>query len=268
LWLILAALAYLGGMTLCGEYWHRVLWAMGQQPTRRESLCSFWIGHVGKYVPGKALVVVIRASLVSGPRTDGAIAGLAVVVETLTMMAAGGFLAAAILLFGFREHRSLQFLAVALMSVTGLPVIPPVFRSLLRMLRATRAHPRLDGALEGIDWPLTGTGWCLQTVGWLLLGFSLWAIVRSLPGGEQMGLGALPLTVASACLAVVAGFLSLLPGGLGVREWVLDQLLVPHLGSVLALVAVILLRALSLICELLALALSYVVLLRSPKTPH
>jgi hypothetical protein len=66
-WLVAAGLVYLIGLLPCWWFWHRTLQAMGQQPRCRETLRAFYIGHLGKYVPGKALVVVLRTDLGAQP---------------------------------------------------------------------------------------------------------------------------------------------------------------------------------------------------------
>jgi len=50
-----------------------------------------------KYVPGKALVVILRAGLIRSRRVNAVVAAISVFYETLTMMAVGSFLAGAIL---------------------------------------------------------------------------------------------------------------------------------------------------------------------------
>jgi uncharacterized membrane protein YbhN (UPF0104 family) len=65
------------------------------------------------------------------------------------------------------------------------------------------------------------------------------------------------LTVAVS-LAVVAGFLSLLPGGLGVRELVLDELMIVPFGAMVALVSAVLLRLVWLLAELLVSGILYI----------
>ena len=59
-----------------------------------ETTRAYYVGHLGKYVPGKALVVIIRTGLISGPRVDTTVAAVSIFIETLTMMAVGAFLAA------------------------------------------------------------------------------------------------------------------------------------------------------------------------------
>ena len=69
-WLVLSGLLYLLGMLFAGLYWYRVLRDLGQEPYLGETLRAYFIGHLGKYVPGKAMVIILRAGLLSGPRVE------------------------------------------------------------------------------------------------------------------------------------------------------------------------------------------------------
>ena len=88
-WLCVAGVLYLAGLAPCWVFWHRTLWAMGQRPRWRESMRAHWIGHLGKYIPGKAMVVVLRTGLVYSDRVNRTVAATSVFIETLTMMAVG-----------------------------------------------------------------------------------------------------------------------------------------------------------------------------------
>ncbi len=142
-WLCAAGLLYLAGLAPCGVFWHRTLWAMGQQPTWRESMRAFWIGHLGKYVPGKAMVVILRTGLIYSERVNRTVAATSVFIETLTMMAVGAFAAAVILLLT-SDHVVLTWLAVGLMFLSGVPTYPPLFRRVVRWLQVHRANPQID----------------------------------------------------------------------------------------------------------------------------
>jgi uncharacterized membrane protein YbhN (UPF0104 family) len=99
-------------------------------------------------------------------------------------------------------------------------------------------------------------GWIANTIGWLLAGASLLATLRAIGVGNVNLATDWPLCVATIALAVVLGFVSLLPAGVGVRDIALLQLLAPRLeilspgrGQALALVAVIVLRLIWLLAE-------------------
>ena len=95
-WLAVSGCLYLLGTLPCGIFWHRTLLALGQPVSLPRALRAYYIGHLGKYVPGKAMVVILRTGLVRGQGVDTALAAACVFFETLTMMAVGAFLSAAI----------------------------------------------------------------------------------------------------------------------------------------------------------------------------
>ena len=113
-------------------------------------------------------------------------------------------------------------------------------------------------------------GWLSLTVGWVLLGLSLWAVMQAIPEVDQSGLELLPdLPLFTACvsLALVAGFLSLLPGGVLVRELVVMTLIAadPKYGPLVAIVSAVLLRLTWLISELFVSGILYIGCRVSPR---
>lgn len=258
-WLLAAGLAYTLGLMPCWVFWHRTLRAMGQHPSWRDSLTAYWIGNLGKYVPGKAMVVVLRTGIVRGPRVDTTVAATSVFVETLTFMAIGALVSALILLTS-SQNPMMLLLAVILMICAGVPTLPPIFRRVVRWLQVHRANPEIDRAIAGLNIRLLATGWCSIGVGWLLLGVSLLATLRSMPSAGipvDVVWTDLPLLTASVGLAMVAGFLSLVPGGLGVRDWILMTLMVPRYGAAAAVISAVLLRVVWMLSELVVSGILY-----------
>jgi glycosyltransferase 2 family protein len=250
LWLLASAVLYLLGLLPEGLFWHRVLRALGQDARLGETLRAYFIGHLGKYVPGKAMVVVLRTGLIRGQRVDTAMAAASVFLATLTMMSVGAFLAAAVLVVWFGQHRLLSWIALGLMLAAGVPTLPPVFSRLARLAGVGRSDPSVAEKLAGLRYRTLLGGWIGMTVGWLLMGLSLWAVLRA------MGLDAdlarqLHLYTATVALAVVGGFASFIPGGAVVREAVLTELLGRQLDDAsLALISAVLLRLVWLVAEL------------------
>lgn len=262
-WLAVAMLFYLVGMFPSCIFWWQTLHAMGQRPTFGETFRAFYIGHLGKYVPGKALVVVIRTGLIRSDRVDTTVAAASVFVETLTLMAVGAVIAAGIL--GALLPAETKFIALALFLAicAGLPTYPPLFRKALRFLQVHRANPDIDQAIDGLDARLMGLGWLLISIGWLFFGLSLWATTQAIPGIATIpDLSDLPLLTATVALAMVAGFLSLLPGGVGVRELIVIPLLKPNFGLVVAIVSAVLLRVTWMTAELLVAGALYLTVKR------
>jgi uncharacterized membrane protein YbhN (UPF0104 family) len=266
-WLVVAAAFYMVGLLPCWLYWHQTLEAMGQRPRLLETLRAYFLGHLGKYVPGKAMVVVLRTDGVRSERVDTTVAAASVFVETLTMMAVGAFVAAAILL-ATTDQSQLGLLAVVLMLCSGIPTLPPIFRRIVRTIQLRKISENIDDAIRGLNFRLALVGWLTISVGWYLLGLSLWATLQAIPGTEQTlaaTFDIMLLSTASVALAMVAGFLSLLPGGVGVRDYLVMALVAPVFGSnVIAVCSAVLLRLVWLLAELMSCAILWLLIRR----PH
>jgi uncharacterized membrane protein YbhN (UPF0104 family) len=105
---------------------------------------------------------------------------------------------------------------------------------------------------------LLAKGWFAAVICWLLQAISLWATLRAI-GIDSVSLSAdLPTLVAAVSFAVVAGFASQIPAGLGVRDALLMQLLIPVSGESNALIAAVLMRLIWLMSELTACGILYI----------
>jgi glycosyltransferase 2 family protein len=256
-WLVASAVLYLLGLLPAGLFWHRVLRTLGQEARLGETLRAYYIGHLGKYVPGKAMVVVLRAGLIRSHRVSTGVAAASVFFETLAMMSVGAFIAAAILAVGFREQTFLCLVALGLMVGAGLPIVPPIFRRLARLAGVGRSDPATAAAMAKLGWRSLAEGVAAMTLAWGLLGTSLWAVLRAMEVPDVNLIAQMPLYVASVSLAMVAGFLSLIPGGALVRELILAELVAPRFGDVVAVVSAVFLRLVWLVAELVISGILY-----------
>jgi glycosyltransferase 2 family protein len=274
-WLIGSGLLYLAGLSAYGRFYERVL---GCSPTPVQffpTLRAYLVSHLGKYVPGKAMVVVVRTGMLVPFGARASTAAIATFYETLVMMASGGLIAAAGfavapgthrvgLTFPLWGHVELPLYVFAAVSGLGIGwtflilVVPTVFGRLAGLVSlpipgvGPEAMPRFTG-------PLLGEGLLWSSGGWVLLGMSQLAVVRAFDPG-RMGLSAAvtlaPAVIASVALATVAGFVvAVLPGGLGVREGVLMSVLAPAIGTDQAVIASLLLRLVWVAAELVAAAI-------------
>lgn len=269
-WLIVAALVYTVGMIPAGLFWHRVLAEMGQRSPLGRTLRAFLIGHVGKYVPGKAMVFVIRAGLIKGTQVRTGVAVAAIFYETLTTMAIGAAMAAIFLTMGYwEEHWEVAIVAAGLALALGFPTAPYLFNRLLAVLKKDELEERAGSAAKGkavraevapaarIHVAHLVPGWVGIAAGWVFFGLSLWAVIRGM-GETKLGpLEGLPLYISAVALANVLGFVSLLPGGVGVREVVLLELLAPDFGAAVAGAAAIILRLVWLGAEVILATVLY-----------
>jgi uncharacterized membrane protein YbhN (UPF0104 family) len=269
-WGVIAGLLYLVSQFPCAWFWHGVLLGLGQKVTLPRAARAFYIGHLGKYLPGKALVVIMRAMLVSHLQVKRSLAIVAVFYETFTTMACGAVLSALILIATHREQTWLILGSFGLAAVVGLPTVPFIFVRVLRILRLSPPSANSEGAAEevaesiALHPALLLRGWMTIAIGWALMGASLWATVRAIGVEDVSFWSHLPIYTATTALAVVLGFVSMLPAGVGVRDLVLMQLLAPLLsemapnkGQALALIAAVMLRLIWLVAESLLAALLY-----------
>jgi glycosyltransferase 2 family protein len=255
-WLSVGGAVYLLALLPAALFWRQILNAMGQEAGIGETARAYYIGHLGKYVPGKALVVILRAGLIRSHRVDPVVAGTSVFVETFTMMAVGSVLSAVIIPFWFPERWPLIVAVVGLAVLLGLPTLPPVFRMVIRAVPFLRSNPVRRDSLMRLRAPTLFWGWVANVIGWLVAGASLWAVMRSL-GGPTGNLAGLPLYTAAVAIATVGGFLSMIPAGLFVREVILVELLAGDFGASLALVGALVFRLVSLVSEVVISVILY-----------
>lgn len=254
-WIAASMAGYLGGLLALGLVFSRVMDAGPTPVGRWAAIRAYLVSHLGKYVPGKALVVVMRVGLVTPYGARPASAAFATLYETLMMMAAGGLLSAAVGAGPSFDYGSTIRVPAGLVGLgIGLSLLvvvwPGVFPRLATLARlpfpgvGPDALPRLSGRL-------LAQGLATSTVGWGLLGLSQVAVLRSI--GVTAPLSTWPSVVGAVALATVAGFVvPIAPGGLGVREWVLWTTLGAVAPGGLAVVAAILLRLTWLAAEVLA----------------
>lgn len=229
---------------LCGtRSWLLTLSAVALPVPGRAGVRMFFVGFLGKFVPGRVwgLVAQIRMGERAGA-TKSQMAGtylVNLVVVLLTGGAVGLLVAPTLLPEGF----------VLLLVPPGLLLVLLVRPDLIHGLAAVAARvarrpappaPGRPGNLRGAI--------AFQTVAWLLSGLHLW-VIAVLLGADP--LPALPAAVGGFALAVVVGTVAVFaPDGVGVRE----LLLVPALATVLPLQAAVAAalgsRVLTLVAEL------------------
>ncbi|MBR5759322.1 MAG: flippase-like domain-containing protein [Thermoguttaceae bacterium] len=234
-WLTLSALLYLLAFLPSASFWFLSLRWLGQKPNYWLAIKSFYFSQLGKYIPGKAMVVLIRSDMISGPNVRAGIAAVSVFYETLTMMGSGAFIAALIVLCCFREHWFFSCLALGVALVSLIPLTPPVFIKILQILRIGKNDPHVQESLKRLKFSCLIKGFFLMTILWLFFGLSLWSAILGLGLTPQPLLIALPRYISVVALAMTLGFaVPISPGGLGIREAVLSALLIPYFTLILA----------------------------------
>lgn len=251
-------------------YWRWLLERMGDQVPWLGIARAYYCGHLGKYVPGKAAVLVIRAALLREYGVLAAHAAFAVTFESLTYMAAGAVTAAMLLSWLLDLMPSMANTLAVLQSPVcrlGLPVIVLVGamivlllssrllgRVVSKMTRGAVLDRETTARLDGRVW-LTGLIAFLPA--WWIQGAVIGAtIVAVSPHAHEWN--EWPLWTGTTAIAMVGGFLAVFaPGGLGVREGLLMELLRNQTDPQTAVLVAVLSRAVSLASEILASAVLY-----------
>jgi uncharacterized membrane protein YbhN (UPF0104 family) len=260
-WVAAAAIFYLASLVPMGWFWYRVLASLGQPVGLYAALRAYIIGHLGKYVPGKALVLVLRAGLLQPAGVPTSAAVLSVILETFNMMAVGAALAAGFLSWQLEGQRAMQIFACGAAAAMMLPLLPPVSRPLIRWLIRKKVRDADSRRRVELPFSVVASGWLAIAVGWFLMTASMMATISAVVMDQQPGwsIDLAVRTVSATTLSVVGGFVSMLPGGIGVREWIMDQLLEAPLGKVSAVLTVVFLRVTWLATEIVAAVVLYLI---------
>jgi uncharacterized membrane protein YbhN (UPF0104 family) len=215
--LVAASAGVLVGLFFSALAWRALLLDLGEHLGVVGAVRVFFVGQLGKYLPGSVWPVVAQMELGKqhglSRRPVGTVALLVMVLNVAT-----GLLVAIVLLPFTSPHALSHYgWAVAFLPV-GLALLHP------RIL-----NPVVDKAFrlarrEPLPQPLTlrgiavATGWTLLM--WASYGVQVWALARGL---HAHGAKSLPLLATGAfALAWTAGFVAIVfPAGAGVREGVL-----------------------------------------------
>lgn len=252
-WLVPAGLFYLGGLAMAAVYWWWLIRRLGHPARLLPLLRAHFVGQLGKYVPGKAIALVMRATMATPGGVPAGRAGLTAFYEVLVTMSGGALLALLVFLTAsdgvtvptIRDWSAawmalvrvdlppeeppagmLAVIALVLFVGVGWPIVPPVFNRLaFRVARPFRGPQA--GAFPRFTLGHLLVGWLLAAAGWLLMAMGVVCAFEAIPEASLAGTSTLWVAAVLA-IAYVAGFVILVaPGGLGVREVFLSWLLTP-----------------------------------------
>ncbi|MCC9601615.1 flippase-like domain-containing protein [Stieleria sp. JC731] len=272
--IIIAGLVYTLGLATGGLVLREATRLLGYRVTAKDAIAFQTVGHLGKYVPGKAMVVVLRAGRLREQGVPWLAGSTSVFMETIMMMAVGAALAGTLIMF-LPVDRWIAWCALLGGIAGAMLSLPPILGRIIRKLGVQRSEEKetdqdIAEGSSGRSWRFFAAAWFWHLWGWFLIGGAFALIVFSLPGRlpETTSLTLFLASVAAMALAMVLGFASLIPGGAGVRELTLTVILSPVVGPTTALVAAILTRLLFVAVELaLAFALGGFAKLRNSSQP-
>ena len=239
--------AVLVGLLASALVWRALLADLGTPLGVRPTLHVFFLGQLGKYIPGNVFAIAAQMEL---GRSHGAPRSRVGTASLLFMgvLVAAGLLVAAVTLPLTSPDALDDYGSVLVVLPLGLVALaPPVLTRLVAvLLRVLRRDP-LERSLSarGVG---AATGWAL--VMWSAYGAHLWLLVR--PQDTQGRADLLLLSLGAYALAWTAGFLFVIaPAGAGVRELALIAALAPVLDAAAALAVAVLSRVLMTLGDLL-----------------
>ena len=210
-WLVVGLVVAGLAMLAIALPWRHALALVGVRASMPACVSWYFVGEIGKYVPGGIWPVVGRAELArrGGHPRSGAYASVALSLGALYL---SGMLTAAVLLpLRFADDGS-QWLWVLVLLPIGIAMLH--HRPLGWMVERAEKVMKRELDVEIPPWSAS-LGLVLRYIpAWLLIGTSTWCITRAFDSGASW------LTIApAAMLSWVVGFVLVpVPGGVGVRE--------------------------------------------------
>ncbi|HEX8766737.1 MAG TPA: lysylphosphatidylglycerol synthase transmembrane domain-containing protein [Jatrophihabitans sp.] len=204
----------------------------------------FFVGQLGKYLPGSVWSIVMQMELAKsagvqrGRAFTTSLAWVGLSLSTALCMGVLGFPVLA------SAHAEQVWVLVALLPFALVASAPPVLTRLVNLvLRVMRKGP-LPKALSwrGV---LTACGWLAST--WVLFGLHLWLLANAL---GAPGLSGITRCIGGFALAMAAGVVFVFaPSGAGVREALIVAALAPVMTPGQALGIAVVSRALFILAD-------------------
>jgi glycosyltransferase 2 family protein len=201
------------GMLTIAIGWRQCLLALGGRVSIREALRQYFVGELGKYVPGGVWTVVGRGELA---RTSGlsrvSSYGATLVSISIAYLAAIGTAGATALIADVGGEGWWVALTPLLVPVAILALHPRAIRLGLDLVSKLGRRP------SGLELPSWATGirlMLLHVPAWIAIGIAMWLVALSLDATTPD----LANILFAAVVSWVAGMLAIpVPGGIGVRE--------------------------------------------------
>lgn len=265
--IVLAAFVYAMALIPPGIVLSEAVRTFGERASTSRVIAAQLLGHLGKYVPGKAMVVVLRAGVMRGDGVSLLPATISVFMETLLMMGVGAALAGVVTCM-LPVPKWMMYSAIGIAVLASLPTLPPILRRVALKFAPKENLDSNDPEDSMNTGELVGAsrfflvGWVWSLLSWILVGAAFTLLVAAIPSSVESPswhqLAA--ASTAAIALAMVIGFASLLPGGAGVRELVLMTLLSPMVGTAHALFSAIAVRLLFIVVEVVCAACAWILL--------
>lgn len=244
-WLVVGGLFGSAAMTLIGINWLGIIGHVGATVRWRRGLSWFFVGQLGKYVPGGIWPIVGQAELAHRGATPRAVAYTSTAMSMIATFVGAAVVGAVAGMIAPTSSRWLPaLLAAGVIAVAVLAAAPP----------ARRLGERMARRVTGRAVPLPEPRWSASVVArhvpvWVTFaGMNLFAIVAL---GVDVDTRLIIQVVFVTCVSWMAGFVIVgVPGGIGVREAIFISLMTAPLGAGIAVAAAVLSRVVSIVVDL------------------
>lgn len=220
--------------------------------TTRRPYAVFTMATLGKYLPTKAMVPLLRARLAAPDGASATVVVAALGLEFVIGAVVGTWLGLALTAYPIFGLPRIAAVAIGVIGplVLAFAQRPVVVQGVRRVVEVVLA--RLPGGTRVLpdfrpEHAVRAAAWA--ALSWLFGCASLVASFHALGGGHGFEL---PIAGAFALGSMIGYVAFVVPAGLGVREASLIGLLAPHLGAPLVAAAVLAQRVLSTATELAA----------------
>jgi uncharacterized membrane protein YbhN (UPF0104 family) len=241
---VLSLVACIAGAVASLMSWRAVLADEGYRLSPLVASRIFFVGQLGKYLPGSVFAVVLQMELgkrAGVPRGRAFTTSLAWVGLSLSTGLCVGMTAFPVL---SSAHHTGLWLLVAALPIAVIASTPPVLTWLVNLvLRVMRKGP----LPQPLSWRgvLTACGWLCVT--WVFLGLHLWLLANAL---GAPGLSGVFRCIGGLALAMTAGVLFVVvPSGAGVREALIVAALSPVMSTGEALGIAVVSRGLFIVSD-------------------
>ena len=229
--------------------WRVLLADLGTKLHIADAAGVFFVGQLGKYVPGSVWSVVMQAEMAARlkvPRRRTAVAGLLMLGMSGLTAALVGIPGLPILLS--RNGHDVWWPLVGLCVVAGLVALsPPVLNRLVALgLRVLRREP-LEHALTA---PAIALATVYSVLSWTFLGAGCWVLAQPLAADQHSAGRVFVVSVFGYVMAAVVGMISFfLPAGVGVRDGVFLVMLSGLMSSAAATAVVVVFRFVTILAD-------------------
>jgi glycosyltransferase 2 family protein len=231
-WLVAGFLCAVAAMVAIALPWRTAMALLGATVDRASTVAGYFVGEIGKYVPGGVWPVLGRAELARRRGVQRPVSYASVALSLVTLYLAGMLvvaLVAPLRLIGGKHAGALWILVLLPLGLIALHPQP-----LGWLVALTERVFRRTLSVRVPPWSASIKLVARYVPGWLLVGTATWCVARAFDGNVGWAVVA-PVAI----LSWVVGFLLVpVPGGIGVREAVFVALVGSLSGGVAATVAV------------------------------